>query len=145
MLDEDMRFCPYCNSEDPDWDESGNIFGKLAQVNDLVGERKEPSNGGAASRPEQYPILPQPANPIYIQPSPVRDAAEDNRPSGGLYAGMILLSVFLSFPGIIVGIVYATKKNRHYQTLGIIMLIIGVFGLLLSGTACLGLLLFLSY
>ena len=123
ILDEDVQFCPICNDEDPNWQDMqkepdtvdiqsrvfrGEAFDKLREINQHLEE-----------------------NP-YQEQEPVKRPVYEDKPSAGLYIAMILLSTCLSFVGLIVGIVYATNRNKHYQALGIMILIISVV-FLLSG------------
>ena len=110
ILDEDLQFCPICNEEDPNWQSppepidipakafKGEVFDKLREINQHIEE-----------------------NP---KPEPVKTYFQEEKPSAGLYVAMILLSTCLSCVGLIVGIVYLFNKNKHYQTLGIVTLII---------------------
>lgn len=114
ILDEDVQFCPICNEEDPDWQDiwepefafteipakayRGEVFDKLREINRHIEE-----------------------NP---KPEPIKSYIPEEKPSAGLYVAMIILSTCLSFVGLIVGIVYLFNKNKHYQTLGIVTLII---------------------
>jgi len=112
ILDEDVQFCPICNEEDTEWQDiqeaaledipakafKGEVFDKLRDINQHIEE-----------------------NPT---PEPVKSYTREDKPSIGLYIAMIMLSACLSFVGLIVGIVYLFNKNKHYQTLGIVTLII---------------------
>ena len=114
ILDEDVQFCPLCNEEDPNWQDSqepepvdiptrvfkGEVFDKLRDINRHIEE-----------------------NP---KPEPVKSYVQEEKPGAGLYVAMIMLSICLSFVGLIVGVVYLFNKNKHYQTLGIVTLIISV-------------------
>ena len=124
ILDEDVQFCPICNEEDPNWQEAqasqswpaptdiparafrGEVFDKLREINQHIEE-----------------------NP---RPAPAHQPVYEDKPSGGLYAAMILLAVCLSFVGLIMGIVYLTKPNKHYKHLGIVTLLISAV-FMLSG------------
>ena len=113
ILDEDVQFCPLCNEEDPNWQEKepvpdiagrafkGDAFDKLRQINQQIEERGEPE--------------PEPAKPF--EPPP-------DTPGVGLYVAMIILSMCFSFVGVIMGIVYLVNRNKNYQLLGILTLVI---------------------
>jgi len=119
ILDEDVRFCPLCNREDPDWQEykepeyvphgvfRGEAFDRLRKINQHLDE-----------------------NP----PEPARLSSPEEKPSDGLYVMLILMSVCLSIVGLIIGIVYASKKNKHFQSMGIVAIVVSsvflVFGLI---------------
>ena len=67
------------------------------------------------------------------EPAEASEEIPEEKPSNGLYVGMMMLSIFVGLAGLIVGIIYVTKKNKHYQTLGIIMMVISVVCLLYTG------------
>lgn len=119
ILDEDVKICPHCDNEDPNWDSSqwekapepvmassrgfhGEVYDKLRDINQRIEERPEP--------------------PV-IEPH-----KQEDKPGVGLYIALIFLAVCLSFVGVIVGIVFAMKENRDYKALGIMTAVIsGIF------------------
>ena len=125
ILDEDVQFCPQCNAEDPDWKDKepeqeyisrrffrGETFDKLREINQHI---------------ESSPKVKDESRKYY---------PKDGQPSLGMYIGLILLAVCLSFVGIIVGIVYSMHRNKDYRALGVFILtlslIFTLFGTIFS-------------
>lgn len=131
MLDEEARFCPECNEEDPNWQEQEipnivisshafepGVFEKLRQVNQhieaQVEAQAEAQTDEYDSDSEGFPgALPIPP---------------EDKPGNGLFVMMMLLSTCLSIVGLVMGIIYIMDENRHYQFMGTLMLVIsGIF------------------
>ena len=121
ILDDDVQFCPHCNEEDVNWQKEsepiyenpafkGEVFDKLREINKHVARNPRP----------------EPKQPIY-----------EEKPSPVLYFAMIFLATCFSIFGLIFGIVYAAKRNKNYQALGIVTIIISavflMFNLVLFG------------
>ena len=120
LLDEDVQFCPICNEEDPSWQEpdtannefvqqgafKGEAFDKLREINQHIEE-----------------------NPI---PDIPKIAEAEEKPGAGAYIALISLSVCFSIGGLILGIMYATRQNKHFQALGIVTIVISLVFLLLG-------------
>lgn len=61
------------------------------------------------------------------------------KPGGGLYVGMIFLSIFIGLAGFIVGIVYMMNKSAAYRKMGLVMLLVSIASMLCWVVACCGL------
>ena len=121
MLDEDLRFCPDCNEEDPFWVEAddsppqvsqgafrGEVFDKLREINQHIEENPHPP------------------------PRPDAERVYEERPGTGLYAALIMLAVCLPVVGLIMGFVYFSKTNKNFQPVGIIAIVVSIVFLLVG-------------
>ena len=156
LLNEDVRFCPHCNNEDPDFEDFNSdesLAEKLRQANRQVAEN-ELANKAVFNLAETFaetPIATPVKTPIedsiketFPTKEPIPGISNKNeaqvktptgdKPSDALFVGMMLLSIFVSIVGIVFAIVFVMNKSKHYQTMGIIMLVISVFGLFAGGT-----------
>ena len=142
ILDEDVQFCPICNEEDPDWNHQspnvsdnepvrafrGEVFDRLREINQNIEKKLEPGSN-QSSQSDQ-------SNQPNQSDQPGLSDLPKEEPGVGLYLLMITLSVCLSFVGLVMGIVYLTKKNENYRTLGVITVAVSVifllFGLMFS-------------
>ena len=132
MLEDDVQFCPICNEEDPFWVKGqnsqqatetktineapvlgafrGEAFDKLREINRHI---------------EENPQAPP-------NPDNKRNYEENDAPGFGLYIALLGLSVCLSFVGLLVGISFANKRNKHYRALGIVTITISAVFLAIS-------------
>ena len=120
MLDEDVQFCPHCDKEDihwqntRDWEEDilmpgnafrGEVFDKLREINKHIARNPRPD--------------PEP--PVY-----------EEKPGPLLYFFMIMLATCFSLIGLVAGVVFAVKRNKNYQVLGIVTIVISVIFLMFN-------------
>ena len=120
ILDDDVQFCPHCNEEDLNWQETQNWENDTLPLNNPfrgeVFDRLREINKHIAKNPR-----PEPKQPIY-----------EEKPGPLLYVVMIMLATCFSLIGLILGIVYATKRNKNYQALGIVTIVISVIFLMFN-------------
>ena len=117
ILDQDMQICPFCDEKDTNWRDpqkpevykpstsyvNSEVFERLREINRHIEEKTESQNfeSAEAFKPE-------------------------DKPSKSEYIFMIILAASFSLVGFIIGIVYITKKNKNYQSLGALTLLISM-------------------
>lgn len=112
-LDEDLQFCPDCGEEDPFWTAPvipqgqfrGEVFDRLREINKRIDE-----NSDAGSEDEPVTQTPMP----------------ETYPGAGSYIALLSLAVCFWPGGLILGILYATRKNPHFRSLGIVTIVLTV-------------------
>ena len=132
ILDEDVQFCPHCNSEDANWQEKpaapdykppavfrGEVFDRLREINQHIEENPNPNT--------------------------YKTNKQEEKPAASLYIIIIMMSACLSIVGLIMGIVYASKKNKNYRDLGVVAIVISSIFLLFGVVSVIGIVLMVSY
>lgn len=127
LLDEDVRVCPYCQNEDVDFTEADDAAGRLQQIDEQIARNQSAPVSKSAEYVEPSRITVEPSaqggqGGAYYGAVP----PDDEKPGTGLYVGLILLSVFLTLPGMITGIVYMTNKKAAYRKMGLVVLLVGI-------------------
>ena len=128
ILDEDVQFCPICKEEDPYW------MGSPTELFDTLDNTAKQFKGETFDKLREINQQIEDRPPVIVEnPPPWQETQElEDRPSAALYAFAIMLASCLSFAGLIMGIIYASRKNRHYRTLGIVTIVISLLFMLFS-------------
>ena len=116
ILDEDVQFCPHCNEEDHGWQPGSIVHEQQNRQRPVVNtvyrgevfDRLREINKEIAKNPR-----PEPKPPVY-----------DEKPGPILYMVFLTLASCFSIVGLILGIVYMRKRNKNYQALGIVTLVV---------------------
>lgn|GEM_PF-2182557 len=114
ILEKDVQFCPICNEEDIFWLSSpeepvavsqgkfrGEAFDRLREINLHIEEKSQ-------------------------NPEPRKQQIIEEKPSALLYAMIIFLSVFFSIGGLVLGVVYANSRNRHFRSMGFVAIVVSL-------------------
>lgn len=176
LLEEDVRFCPYCNEEDETFVPEDETLERLRQIDEQIAQNTRtpeppvPPLSVTSPTTEGMPIPPippipaappiTPASPAVNEPAadpifsgstrkspldtipslvghmPQAAGAPEETPPTGLYVGLIILSIFLTIPGFIIGIVYMTNKNHAYRKMGLVVLLVSIAATLVWVFAC---------
>jgi hypothetical protein len=149
LLDEDTNVCPYCGNilEAAAFEEARpaprvHASATLKDLNDRIEQRKTSVQYPGASLDDgrmqsiihdfevrnEAVFTGSKAPSVYgaspMRPaSPARALPEDEKVGVGFKVSMIILSIFLTIPSLIIGIILLAKKGKSHQSTAIAMIV----------------------